>query len=102
MKIVIAGTSSGIGRFLADRHAIAPGVLPARMIEEIVGLGAATAGEAEIAAARETLGHGDKGCERVGELVDFLLSSKSDGINGKLISAIGCKIRICSRCAGSF
>jgi NAD(P)-dependent dehydrogenase (short-subunit alcohol dehydrogenase family) len=70
-----------------DINAIAPGALPTRMIEEIVGLGAATAGEAEIAAARETLAQGDKGFERVGELVDFLLSSKSDGISGKLISA---------------
>jgi 3-oxoacyl-[acyl-carrier protein] reductase len=70
-----------------DINAIAPGALPTRMIEEIVGLGPATAGEAEIAAARETLAQGDKGFERVGELVDFLLSSKSDGISGKLISA---------------
>ena len=70
-----------------DINSIAPGSLPTRMTEEILRKGADAAGEAEIAAARETLRAGAENFERLGRLVDFLLSPQSDGISGKLISA---------------
>lgn len=70
-----------------DINAIAPGTVPSRMTEEIMRTGPDAAGEAEIAAARATLEAGRNSFERVGLLVDFLLSPKSDGITGKLISA---------------
>ena len=70
-----------------DINAIAPGALPTRMIEEILRTGSETAGEAEMAAARETLNAGAEKFERLGQLVDFLLSPESDGISGKFISA---------------
>ena len=70
-----------------DINSIAPGALSTRMTEEILRHGADAAGEAEIAAARATLKAGRKNFERLGRLVDFLLSPESDGISGKLISA---------------
>jgi NAD(P)-dependent dehydrogenase (short-subunit alcohol dehydrogenase family) len=70
-----------------DINAIAPGTVPTRMTEEIMRTGPAAAGEAEITAARATLEAGRDNFERIGLLVDFLLSPTSDGITGKLISA---------------
>jgi NAD(P)-dependent dehydrogenase (short-subunit alcohol dehydrogenase family) len=70
-----------------DINSIAPGALPTRMTEEILRKRAQEAGDAEIAAARATLNAGQENFERLGRLVDFLLSPKSDGISGKLISA---------------
>lgn len=71
-----------------DINSIAPGTLPTRMTEEILRNGAEAAGEAEIAMARATLDAGSENFERLGRLVDFLLSPESDGISGKLISAV--------------
>jgi NAD(P)-dependent dehydrogenase (short-subunit alcohol dehydrogenase family) len=71
-----------------DINSIAPGTLPTRMTEEILRNGAEAAGETEIAMARATLSAGRENFERLGGLVDFLLSPKSDGISGKLISAL--------------
>ena len=93
---------------LIDINSIAPGALSTRMTEEILRHGAEAAGKAEIAAARATLNAGRENFERLGRLVDFLLSPESDGISGKLISApwdpweqfensvSGCERPICS------
>ncbi len=70
-----------------DINSIAPGTVPTRMTEEILQNGAEAAGEAEIAVARATLESGRESFERIGRLVDFLLSPESDEISGKLISA---------------
>ena len=70
-----------------DINAIAPGALATRMTEEVLVAEVQSAGEDELAAARATLAQKDKGFERLGALVGFLLSAKSDGITGKLISA---------------
>lgn len=70
-----------------DINSIAPGTVPTRMTEEILRNGAEAAGETEIAVARATLESGRDSFERIGRLVDFLLSPASDGISGKLISA---------------
>ena len=71
-----------------DINAIAPGTVPTRMTEDILQVGAEAAGEPEIAVARAALASGPESFERIGRLVDFLLSPKSDGISGKLISAV--------------
>jgi len=71
-----------------DINAIAPGAVPTRMTEEILRDGVEAAGEAEIAAAHATVRTGPESFERIGGLVDFLLSPESDGISGKLISAV--------------
>jgi NAD(P)-dependent dehydrogenase (short-subunit alcohol dehydrogenase family) len=70
-----------------DINSIAPGTLATRMTEEILRNSAETAGQAEIATARATLDAGPENFERLGRLVDFLLSPESDEISGRLISA---------------
>lgn len=70
-----------------DINSIAPGTLSTRMTEELLRKGADAAGEAEIAVGRASLSAGRENFERLGRLVDFLLSADSDGISGKLISA---------------
>lgn len=71
-----------------DINSIAPGTVPTRMTEDVLQIGANAAGEAEIAQARAALEAGSASFERIGHLVDFLLSPDSDGISGKLISAV--------------
>ena len=70
-----------------DINAFAPGALPTKMTNQILELGASAAGEKEVANANDTLKLGSEAFERLGALVDFLLSPASDGISGKLISA---------------
>lgn len=70
-----------------DINAIAPGALPTRLTEETLALGPGVVGPGEHAAAQRTLAAGAAGLERVGALVDFLLSERSDGISGRLLSA---------------
>jgi len=70
-----------------DINSIAPGALSTRMTQEILQQGIDGAGAAEVAAARATLNASRQNFERLGRLVDFLLSPASDGISGKLISA---------------
>jgi 3-oxoacyl-[acyl-carrier protein] reductase len=67
-------------------NAIAPGVVRTRMLEEILAAGEA-AGEAELAQVRHQLGRSGS-FERVVDLAVFLASLESDGITGKLISAM--------------
>jgi 3-oxoacyl-[acyl-carrier protein] reductase len=71
-----------------DINSIAPGTVPTRMTEDVLRVGAEAAGETEIAVARAALVSGPESFERIGRLVDFLLSPESDGISGKLISAV--------------
>jgi NAD(P)-dependent dehydrogenase (short-subunit alcohol dehydrogenase family) len=70
-----------------DINAIAPGGLPTRMTEETLALGPERVGEAEYAAAQRTAAQGREGFEKVGALVEYLLSEASDGISGRLLSA---------------
>ncbi|HUR46659.1 MAG TPA: SDR family oxidoreductase [Candidatus Saccharimonadales bacterium] len=70
-----------------DINAIAPGAIFTKMTEETLAVGAAVAGHKEFALAAEQKEKGDAPLQKVGGLVDFLLSSDSDGISGRLISA---------------
>jgi len=70
-----------------DINAIAPGGINTAMTDEILALGPELAGQKEYDQARLQKTSGGAPIEKVGGLMDFLLSPDSDGISGKLISA---------------
>jgi 3-oxoacyl-[acyl-carrier protein] reductase len=70
-----------------DINAIAPGAIFTRMTEQVLARGAAVAGKVEFERASGQSRDNDAQLEKVLGLTEFLLSSKSDGITGKLISA---------------
>ena len=70
-----------------DINAIAPGALPTRLTQETLALGPSVVGELEFASAQKTAALGAASFERVCGLVEYLLSTASDGITGRLISA---------------
>lgn len=70
-----------------DINAIAPGAINTRLTDEVIALGAAVVGEAEYQAALKQKQTGGASLERAVGLVDWLLSPRSDGVTGRLISA---------------
>lgn len=70
-----------------DINALAPGAIHTRMTEEVLAMGPQVVGEKEYAQASQQKAGTDEALEKVGGLVDFLLSPDSDGISGKLLSA---------------
>jgi len=70
-----------------DINAVAPGAIFTRMTEEILARGAGLAGQQEFESARKLSRDNSDKLGKVLGLVEFLLSEKSDGISGKLISA---------------
>ena len=71
-----------------DVNAIAPGALNTRMLEELLDAGPEHVGEAFYERALEQRRSGGVPLRRGAELAVFLGSSASDGITGKLLSAI--------------
>ena len=71
----------------ADINAIAPGALPTEMTRETIALGPARAGRKEHADAERITAQGPEAFEKVGALVEFMLSGQADGITGRLLSA---------------
>jgi NAD(P)-dependent dehydrogenase (short-subunit alcohol dehydrogenase family) len=71
-----------------DINAIAPGAIFTRMTEQVLSRGAASAGKKEFEQASKQSRDNAGQLEKVLGLVEFLLSSRSDGISGKLISAV--------------
>ncbi|MGA3282969.1 MAG: SDR family oxidoreductase [Verrucomicrobiota bacterium] len=71
-----------------DINAVAPGAIFTRMTEQVLARGAAVAGKAEFERASRQSRDDDEQLKKVLGLIEFLLSSKSDGITGKLISAV--------------
>jgi len=73
---------------LIDINAIAPGAIATAMTDEVLQMGPALAGQKEYDAAKKTK---DQSAEatlgKVWGLIEVLLSSDSDGLSGKLISA---------------
>lgn len=69
-----------------DVNAVAPGAINTGMLDEIIEAGARAGDEHERARKRKSEG-GDP-IERIVDLCRFLISSESDGISGKLLSAI--------------
>ena len=70
-----------------DINAVAPGAINTRMTDEVIALGEIRAGKAEYAAALRQKENGGDSLAPLTGLVNWLLSSASDGISGKLISA---------------
>ncbi len=71
-----------------DINAVAPGALNTRMLDEILEAGSEKVGETEYLKAKEQKAQGGVPLEKGAELAVFLASDASDGITGKLISAV--------------
>jgi len=70
-----------------DINAVAPGAIATRLIDEVIALGAGVVGEAEYQGALKQRAQGAGSMARALDLVTWLLSSDSDGISGRLLSA---------------
>ncbi len=70
-----------------DINAVAPGAIFSRMTEQVLARGAAAAGQIEFERASKQSRDNASQLGQVLGLIEFLLSSQSDGISGKLISA---------------
>ena len=71
-----------------DINAVAPGAIFTRMTEQVLAQGAAVVGKAEFERASKQSRDNAAELAKVLGLVEFLLSPRSDGISGKLISAV--------------
>ena len=69
-------------------NCVAPGAMATTLLNEVVVAGADLAGQKEFDAANKVKASGGTSPERAAQLVTFLASSSSDGITGKLISAV--------------
>lgn len=68
-------------------NAVAPGPMNTRMTEALMQAGPALAG-AEYARSQKQLADGGAPPEKAAELISFLASSRSDGVSGRLLSAV--------------
>jgi NAD(P)-dependent dehydrogenase (short-subunit alcohol dehydrogenase family) len=71
-----------------DVNALAPGALNTRMLDEVLQAGPERVGESHYERAREQQRSGGVPLARGAELALFLASAASDGISGKLLSAV--------------
>jgi NAD(P)-dependent dehydrogenase (short-subunit alcohol dehydrogenase family) len=94
-----AASKAGIVRFMEtlalelredriDVNAIAPGALNTRMLDEVIDAGPERVGAAFYERALEQRQRGGTPLERGAELATWLASPASDGITGKLLSAV--------------
>ncbi|MDM8542674.1 SDR family oxidoreductase [Desulfococcaceae bacterium HSG9] len=74
--------------FNIDINAIAPGALNTRMLEDVLEAGAEVIGENIFESALQQKNDGGIPLEQGASLCAYLASSVSDGISGKLISAV--------------
>jgi NAD(P)-dependent dehydrogenase (short-subunit alcohol dehydrogenase family) len=81
----LAGEVAGDG---IDVNAIAPGALNTRMLDEVLEAGPAAVGEAFYAKALQQRDSGGTSLDRGAALAVYLGSRKSDGISGRLLSAV--------------
>jgi 3-oxoacyl-[acyl-carrier protein] reductase len=70
-----------------DINAVAPGAINTRLTDEVIALGPDVVGAAEFAAAQKQKATGGGSIEKIHQLVDWLLSPRSDDITGRLLSA---------------
>jgi NAD(P)-dependent dehydrogenase (short-subunit alcohol dehydrogenase family) len=69
-------------------NCIAPGAMKTSMMGQVLAAGTVLAGAREVDLATQVVAGGGTSMARVAELAMFLASSASDGITGKLISAV--------------
>jgi 3-oxoacyl-[acyl-carrier protein] reductase len=69
-------------------NCVAPGPLGTDMLAAVAAAGAETVGDKELAAAKKALASGDETRVAALNLISFLASDESNGITGKLISAV--------------
>ena len=69
-------------------NCIAPGAMKTAMLGEVLSTGAIQAGQREFDIATKVFDEGGAAMDRVAQLALFLASKASDGITGKLISAV--------------
>lgn len=77
-----------VAEFGIDVNAIAPGPLNTRMMEQLLAAGAETVGPAFYERMKKVSGEGGTPLERGAALATFLASAASDGITGRLLSAV--------------
>ena len=77
-----------VAEYGIDANAIAPGALNTRMLDEILASDSETVGKEFYERALQQKASGGAGLEKGANLAVFLGSAGSDGITGKLISAI--------------
>ena len=70
-----------------DINAIAPGAINTRLTDEVIALGPELVGSSEYQAALKQKSTGGGSLAKAVGLVDWLLSSASDGVSGRLLSA---------------
>jgi NAD(P)-dependent dehydrogenase (short-subunit alcohol dehydrogenase family) len=71
-----------------DVNAIAPGALNTRLLDEVIAAGPERVGAAFHARAVEQMASGGTPLERGASLAVYLASARSDGISGRLLSAV--------------
>ncbi len=71
-----------------DVNAVAPGVLNTRLLDAVERAGPERVGGAEYAALQRCRAEGGVPLETPARLIAFLASSESDGISGRLVSAV--------------
>jgi 3-oxoacyl-[acyl-carrier protein] reductase len=77
-----------VRHFGIDVNAIAPGALNTRMLDEVLSAGPDKVGQAFFERSAQQKASGGAGLERGASLALFLASPASNGITGKLISAL--------------
>ena len=77
-----------LGPRAIDVNCIAPGIMNSRLTQAVVQAGPERAGKSEYEHALRAVNGEFDNCERAAELAVFLASSRSDGITGRLISAV--------------
>ena len=71
-----------------DVNAVAPGALNTRMLDEVIAAGPGAVGEEFYARAQRQQADGGTPLDRGASVCAFLASAESDGITGRLISAV--------------
>lgn len=71
-----------------DVNAVAPGALNTRLLDEVLAAGPAAVGQAFYERSQRQQVEGGTPLDRGAELCAFLASAESDGITGRLISAV--------------
>ncbi len=69
-------------------NCIAPGAMPTELLKEVLSAGPAKAGQREYDLAVKAMAGGNAVIDKASRLAVYLASSESDGVTGKLISAV--------------